>query len=344
MSRRFSRSLCAAAVAIGSVVFMAPAAQAQSASAEAEQLFRDGKKLMKEGNYVEACAAFDASQRKEPSVATLLSLADCREKNGQIASAWAGFLDAERQTRGGGTDSGLNKTAKDRAAKLEPRLSFLTVSVPDEARIDGLELTRNGEKIENGAWNRAIPVDGGEYTVTGKAPGHEAWSTTVNVANENGSVSVDVPKFKEVEVLTTPEGETGEDRAGGPDPDVGIETERRSAITGRRKIALGVAALGVLSAAGGIVLGVQANGLRADAADLCPTMSCDDAEAANALIARSDSRALFANVSFGVAAAAVITAGVLWFTGSPSEPAHASIVPSLTPSQTGVAFAVTGRF
>lgn len=343
MSRRF---LCGAAIAIAMLSTMGQA-RAQSASAEAEQLFRDGKRLMKEGNYSEACAAFDASQKMDPTVATLLSLADCREKNGQIASAWAGFLDAERQTRGGGTQAGLNKTAKDRATKLEPRLSFLTVSVPDEARIDGLELTRNGEKIENGAWNRAIPVDGGEYTITGKAPGHEAWSTTVSVTNEHGSVSVDVPKFKEAEVLTTPEGE--EKSAGRDGPDVILVTERPSPMTGKRKIALGVAGLGVVAAAGGILFGVQSNGFESDARDLCPNNPCGaNADAANAAADSAEQRALFANIAYGVAGAAVVAAAVLWITGAPEHHTQleldedTALVPAVSPTSAGVA--VVGRF
>src|SRR5262245_8732714 len=69
------------------------------ASPEAEALFRDGKRMMKDGKFAEACAAFEGSERVEHSIATVLSLADCREKNHQYASAWALFLQAESQTR-----------------------------------------------------------------------------------------------------------------------------------------------------------------------------------------------------------------------------------------------------
>src|SRR5688500_1084042 len=90
-------------------------AAAQSASAEAEQLFRDGKRLMKEGKYDEACVAFEASQKADPATSTLLNIADCYEKAGRIASAWGAFLEAERETRGKDDQASFHKTAKDRA-------------------------------------------------------------------------------------------------------------------------------------------------------------------------------------------------------------------------------------
>ena len=63
-----------------------PVAAWGQASPQAEALFRDGKQLMKEGKLAEACAAFEGSERAEHNVATVLSLADCREKNHQYAS------------------------------------------------------------------------------------------------------------------------------------------------------------------------------------------------------------------------------------------------------------------
>src|SRR5436190_11289267 len=74
-------------------------AGAQTAGAQAEVLFRQGKTLFAAGKFAEACAAFDASERLEPDVSTVMNQANCREKNGQLATAWGEFLDAERQTR-----------------------------------------------------------------------------------------------------------------------------------------------------------------------------------------------------------------------------------------------------
>src|ERR1043166_3762122 len=108
------------------------------ASPQAEALFRDGKRLMKEGKLAEACAAFEGSERAEHNIATLMSLADCREKNRQFASAWALFLQAESPTRAAAKQKALNKAARERAVALEPKLSYLTINVADESRIPDL--------------------------------------------------------------------------------------------------------------------------------------------------------------------------------------------------------------
>ena len=119
-------------------------AQAPATSAAATAQFDRGRALLKDGKYAEACAAFEGSERAEHNVATVLSLADCREKNHQYASAWALFLQADSQTRADPSKAMLNTTAKNRARALESRLSYLTINVPDESRIPELVVTRDG--------------------------------------------------------------------------------------------------------------------------------------------------------------------------------------------------------
>src|SRR5215470_7421371 len=161
------------------------------ASPQAEALFRDGKRLMKDGKLAEACAAFEGSERAEHNVATVLSLADCREKNHQYASAWALFLQADSQSRPDPSKAALNKTAKTRAHSLESKLSYLTINVPDESRIPELVVTRDGVPIDPVEWNRSIPTDGGDHVIAGKAPGHESWSTKVTLNPEADKQSVE---------------------------------------------------------------------------------------------------------------------------------------------------------
>src|SRR5437764_523426 len=78
-----------------SAVFAAPAS-AQSVSERAQRLFEDGLKQLDAGSFAEACTSFEGSQKLEPKVITLLQLADCREKNHQLASAWNRFNDARQ--------------------------------------------------------------------------------------------------------------------------------------------------------------------------------------------------------------------------------------------------------
>jgi len=58
-------------------------------AAVAEELFDQGRRLSGIGRYAEACAHFANSERLDHGVGTLLNLADCYEKNGQTASAYA---------------------------------------------------------------------------------------------------------------------------------------------------------------------------------------------------------------------------------------------------------------
>ena len=186
------------------VVAMPASAGAQPAGAQADVLFREGRALMTAGKIAEACAAFEQSQKLEPAVTTLINLAACREKLGQLATAWGLFLEAERQTRSAGGKAAvqLNQVARDRAAKLEPRVPKLTISVPDKSKIDGLEILLNLEVLLNkesipaGMWNRALPVDGGTYTITARAPGANDWSTRVTLAREADTKTIDIPDLR----------------------------------------------------------------------------------------------------------------------------------------------------
>jgi serine/threonine-protein kinase len=171
------------------------AALAQPAGAQAEVLFRQGRDLLAAGKVADACVAFEESQKLQPAVTTLLNLAGCREKLGQLATAWGLFLDAVRATRSATDAAGqqLHGVAQTHADKLEPRVSKLTINVPQQSQVDGLEITRGRERVESALWNRALPIDGGTYTITARAPGANPWSTRVTVAAEGDTRTVQIP-------------------------------------------------------------------------------------------------------------------------------------------------------
>jgi hypothetical protein len=291
---------------------------------EAEQLFREGKALRAAKKYDEACTAFEGSQRLGPSVSTLMNLADCRELNGQLASSWALFLEVVSTARKDDKLKVLADKAKQRADALEPRLSHLIINVPDESRIEGLVITRNDVVIDAATWNRAMPVDGGTYKITGKAPDHEPWSTEVTVAAEKETRSVDVPRFKALSG-------NGEE----PDPRP-IETrpgERDGGgggMSGKRKIALGLG--GVALASLGVAVAFELSGRSTlDEYDNAPAGPDRDAlyDDANG---KHHLAQYLAIAGVGCAAAATF----LWLTGGTSDRADATaLVPTLGASFAG---------
>jgi len=155
-------------------------AHAQSADnkAAAETMFREGRRLMIAGEYAEACPKFLASQNLDPGVGTLLNLGDCYAKNGQTASAWAQFIEAASEAHRLG-DTRRQEAAQARATELEVRLVRLTIVVPPAADVAGLEIKRDGTRVDRALWGAALPVDPGKLVIEATAPGKKKWTVTV---------------------------------------------------------------------------------------------------------------------------------------------------------------------
>jgi len=195
---RVLASTAAAQWGIVLVLAAAHPARAQSAAAQAEAMFREGRGLLAAGRFSEACAAFELSQKLEPAISTLLNLGLCREKNGQLATAWSVFLEAERSSRDASDTATqkMHRVALDRANRIEPRVSSLRIDVPAESQLEGLEVTRDGAMIPPEMWHRAFPIDGGQYTIAARAPGSSEWTTEVTIRADHDSAAVEVPRLQ----------------------------------------------------------------------------------------------------------------------------------------------------
>ena len=174
----------------------APARAGDTDVATAQVLFDDAKKLMNEGNYVDACPKLQESQRLAPGIGTEFNLADCFEHTDRLASAWAAFLDVAEQTHARG-ERDRERVARDRAGALEPKLGRLVVAVPAEHRVDGLEVLRDGATVRPALWGVDVPVDAGDHTITARAPGRVSWSTRVPTTDGQSS-SLEVPALAPV--------------------------------------------------------------------------------------------------------------------------------------------------
>src|SRR3954454_4731648 len=130
MSRTAALINCANVV-VAVCLSAAPAFAGADEKIAAEALFDEGKRLMLEGKFAPACEKLEQSERVDPAIGTLLYLAECYEKSGRSASAWATFREASSAARAAG-QAERARVGQERAARLEPALVRLTIMVPPE--------------------------------------------------------------------------------------------------------------------------------------------------------------------------------------------------------------------
>lgn len=163
------------------IVLSCVATMAHAADPMAEALFEEGKTLLEQERYDEACEKLKASQAREPKSGTLINLAFCHEKQGKTATAWAEY----RAAIALGNDEGRSDfadNAEQFAAAIEPTLARLTLVVPrSQAAIVTVEL--DGSPLDPGSFRSAFPVDPGSHQLRATAEGHQPWTGTVEVAS-----------------------------------------------------------------------------------------------------------------------------------------------------------------
>lgn len=187
-----ARARAAALLAFALVAAPATAARAQGSSeAAATALFDEGRRLMAEHRWAEACPKLAESERLAPSGGTLLNLADCYEHTGQTASAWAAWKDvASRANAAGKAD--VEKRALAKAAALEPTLAKLTIAVDAASDVAGLDVKRDGVGVGHAEFGTAIPVDPGAHVVEAAAPKKKTFTAKVDVAPRQTDAKVTI--------------------------------------------------------------------------------------------------------------------------------------------------------
>jgi hypothetical protein len=156
----------------------------------AETLFREGRELVAQGNYAEACPKLEQSMRLDPALGTMLNLGVCYEKLGKTASAYATF-DEAAQAAQSANQPARAQVARAHAESLRPRLVKLIVSV--DAKIQGLVIKRDGVTLGDGVLGVAVPVDPGMHVVTASAPGRKAWEAKRSLVEEGKTATIAVP-------------------------------------------------------------------------------------------------------------------------------------------------------
>jgi hypothetical protein len=243
----------------------------------AEQLFLEGKRLMGEKRYDEACAKFKASHDLDPTATgTLLNLALCHEQVGKVATAWAELRQVAAESVGRREDRVA--MANEHIAKLVPVLSYVTIVVPQNARAGGLVVALDTTRIADAAWGTELPIDPGAHEIATSAPGKIGARRRIEIRPNGAHERVvleplaDVPREPEPPRPAEPEGS-------------------------QRTVGFLVGGAGIAAAGAGVVFGVLAKNLDDKAKARCPDDRCASPEDAGYSNDEHDASKRWANVA-----------------------------------------------
>jgi hypothetical protein len=349
MSRRvFAGSgLCAA----GWVLLLAASAGAQSSGDQvtAEALFDDGRKLMSAGKYAEACPKLEASHRFDPALGTLLYLADCLEKSGKTATAWAKFREATAIAKKSGDKR--EQVARDRAAALDGVLTRMNITIATNARVPGLTVKRDGVALDEALWGTAVPVDPGQHSVEATAPGKKAFSASLEVVGSGKTVAVEIPALADGDhaaaVASAPAAASAPPVAASSAPAPAPAPAAKDGGS-QRTMAVVAGSVGVVALGVGAFFGLRTMSKWSDSKGHCDGSGCDPEGVTLASDAHSAGNV--STIAFAIGAIGVGGAAVLWFT-APKASDSGSIpprrptlraAPAVSPS--GASMLLTGSF
>jgi hypothetical protein len=255
MKRRSVRTVLIVALAAGPALLQPLPAIGEPRGTEvalAEALYRQARELMAQGKYEEACPKFAESYRLDAATGTLLNLAACHERQGKVASAWLEYSDAVVSARRDARPDRV-RFAEDRVAAIEPQLSRLTLSVPPEADVPGLEIRLDGALIAPASRGVPTAVDPGRHRVEARAPQKVPWARDVDVGKNADQQSVTIPKLAEAAAATA----IASGGTGTPSTSLGTtETPAHDQIARNRPIPTSVYIAGVTSVALGVAAGI----------------------------------------------------------------------------------------
>jgi hypothetical protein len=324
-----SRRASIGALLVGLAWAMSASSAFAQDAATAEALFRKGLDDMEAGQYARGCPALGESYRLDPRPGTLFTLAECEAKGGLLASAVAHYGDylalfarmpGEQRAR----QQGRDVIAQRQIADLEALVPHLIVVVPADAPA-GTIVRRDGVMLGTPSWGIALPVNPGDHELATKAPRGDLTVTRVSIARG---------ETKRVEVLVAqpppaPSEETVPARRTPANPPAVVpmnapasDSTRDTGAVGSRRVWTYI--LGGL-AIEGFAVGTAAGILAWDKKRVIDR-ECDGSECSPVgLDAADTARSLgtLSTVSFGVGAASLVGAWVLWAT-EPATPSAAN--------------------
>jgi hypothetical protein len=181
-----------------SLLFCESPARADAASDHllAQGLFDEGLKLMDAGRFSEACPKLVESQRLDPGGGTLLNIALCHEKEGQLASATLDYENARAQAAKD-QRSDRETFARTRMIQIAPRIPHLALSLSKNMP-KGAVVLMDQNPVPREAWGVPLPVNSGKHVITVSASNRKPYSSEVEL-KDGESRALEIPALLPLE-------------------------------------------------------------------------------------------------------------------------------------------------
>lgn len=239
-------------------------------SAAAREQLKAGYLLAQDNNCEAAIPRFVESLKLDPKAITLINLADCEEKTGQLASALGHWVDARDRARGE-NNTGIVDEAEKRAKQLEPRLPRLTIALAADAPKDA-EVVRDDVVLGSVSLGVSLPVNVGKHTVVVRAKGREDHVDRIQMAegeHKDLVVHVGPPKAGSASGAAEEGGE-------GPKPNEVEEPRAESSRHGTSPLVYAGFGTAIVGVGVGAVTGILALGKASSVSSACPDHACRD--------------------------------------------------------------------
>lgn len=287
-----------------------------SDAAIAQSLFEEGRKLMNEKKFPEACPRLERSYKLDPAPGTLLNLAVCHEAIGKNATARNEYLDTVTMAKRDNRRDRLT-FAQTHLKGLEGKVSTLTVT--DQTREPGLEWRLDGIKVGVESFGIALPIDPGTHVIEATATGKIAWKTSIDVMKDGEAKTLEIPALVNAPVI--------KEQPPPPPPPPVLTEKSRGAPSPWIWVTIGVGVVGWGAFALG---GVEAFTNWNDRKNNCGIGGDPNACNQAGIDADKNARtwALVADIGLGVGAAATVATIIIAAVGRPkAKDTHVSVSP-----------------
>jgi hypothetical protein len=195
--RRWLALATASAVSLqaGSTWAQSPPAPSAGDVASADgsvRLFREGRQLLNDGRFAEACEKFDASLRLKRSPGTLLNVGNCLQTRGELTGALQVFEEALSKAQAepdAQKAEAWSSAARREIASIEPRLARVIVSPPSAA---GVRVALDGRAL--GRFGEPMPLDPGSHRLSASADGKASFERSLELS-EGQTETVELPEL-----------------------------------------------------------------------------------------------------------------------------------------------------